>query len=150
MNIYVYNCPNTFNYGSMMMGENFISAFNKITNILGWTPKQLDKDKYPDACYNVWSYSVDIGEADQYFDFINIFLDRLEPKFINLEKLGVTKGNITFWLLYEYDQQCNMEFDPQRLKRLGDNGITLCISCWDSGQEYKMTNDLDVKRSTTA
>jgi len=32
MNIYVYNCPNTFNYGSMMMGENFISSFNKITN----------------------------------------------------------------------------------------------------------------------
>jgi len=32
MNIYVYNCPNTFNYGSMMMGENFISSFNKLTN----------------------------------------------------------------------------------------------------------------------
>lgn len=32
MNIYVYNCPNTFNYGSMMMGENFISSFNKITD----------------------------------------------------------------------------------------------------------------------
>ena len=31
MNIYVYNCPNTFNYGSMMMGENFISYFNKIS-----------------------------------------------------------------------------------------------------------------------
>ena len=31
MNIYVYNCPNTFNYGSMMMGENFISSFNKLT-----------------------------------------------------------------------------------------------------------------------
>jgi len=32
MNIYLYNCPNTFNYGSMMMGENFISYFNKITS----------------------------------------------------------------------------------------------------------------------
>lgn len=31
MNIYIYNCPNTYNYGSMMMGENFISNFNKIT-----------------------------------------------------------------------------------------------------------------------
>ncbi|PRR84089.1 polysaccharide pyruvyl transferase family protein [Clostridium vincentii] len=31
MNIYIYNCSNTFNYGSMMMGENFISYFNKIT-----------------------------------------------------------------------------------------------------------------------
>lgn len=31
MNIYIYNCSNTYNYGSMMMGENFISYFNKIT-----------------------------------------------------------------------------------------------------------------------
>ncbi|MDR6121165.1 colanic acid/amylovoran biosynthesis protein [Bacillus sp. SLBN-46] len=30
MNIYIYNCSNTFNYGSMMMGENFVSYFNKI------------------------------------------------------------------------------------------------------------------------
>lgn len=29
MNIYISNCPNTFNYGSMMMGENFITYFNK-------------------------------------------------------------------------------------------------------------------------
>lgn len=31
MNIYIYNCSNTFNYGSMMMGENFISYFDKIS-----------------------------------------------------------------------------------------------------------------------
>lgn len=28
LNIYVLNCSNTFNYGSMMMGENFIKYFN--------------------------------------------------------------------------------------------------------------------------
>lgn len=32
MNIYIINCSNTFNYGSMMMGENFITYFNKVTN----------------------------------------------------------------------------------------------------------------------
>ncbi|MEK4004782.1 polysaccharide pyruvyl transferase family protein [Paenibacillus sp. FSL H3-0333] len=31
MKVYIYNCSNTFNYGSMMMGENFISYFNEIT-----------------------------------------------------------------------------------------------------------------------
>ena len=31
MNIYITNCSNTLNYGSMMMGENFISYFNKIS-----------------------------------------------------------------------------------------------------------------------
>lgn len=33
MNIYIYNCSNTFNYGSMMMGENFICYFNKMIGI---------------------------------------------------------------------------------------------------------------------
>jgi hypothetical protein len=33
LNIYIYNCPNTFNYGSMMMGENFISYFNEATGV---------------------------------------------------------------------------------------------------------------------
>ncbi|SCZ76073.1 polysaccharide pyruvyl transferase family protein [Acidaminobacter hydrogenoformans] len=32
MNIYVCHCSNTFNYGSMMMGENFIRYFNEVTN----------------------------------------------------------------------------------------------------------------------
>lgn len=31
MNIYIFNCSNTYNYGSMMMGENFISYFNQIS-----------------------------------------------------------------------------------------------------------------------
>ncbi|NLO75461.1 MAG: polysaccharide pyruvyl transferase family protein [Clostridia bacterium] len=31
MNIYIYNCPNTLNYGSMMMGENFINYYNKVS-----------------------------------------------------------------------------------------------------------------------
>lgn len=31
MNIYIYNCSNTYNYGSMMMGENFINYLNKVS-----------------------------------------------------------------------------------------------------------------------
>ncbi|QOX65168.1 polysaccharide pyruvyl transferase family protein [Anoxybacterium hadale] len=31
MNIYIFNCSNTFNYGSMMMGENFIRYFNAVS-----------------------------------------------------------------------------------------------------------------------
>lgn len=33
MNVYIYNCSNTFNYGSMMMGENFISYFDNISGV---------------------------------------------------------------------------------------------------------------------
>ena len=32
MNIYILNCPNTYNYGSMMMAENFIYYFEKTSN----------------------------------------------------------------------------------------------------------------------
>lgn len=31
MNIYIYNLSNTYNYGSMMMGENFIYYYNNLT-----------------------------------------------------------------------------------------------------------------------
>ena len=62
--------------------------------------------------------------------FINQFLNILETKYSDLEKLNIEREHITFWMIYEYDHQCNMEFDPQRLKRIGENGITLCISCY--------------------
>jgi hypothetical protein len=110
--------------------DNTVDTFNKITNILGWTPCKEDDENNPDIRYIVWSYAVD--ESADNFDFINIFLDKLEPNFDELKKLGVTKDDITFWLLYEYEQQCGMEFSPNEMKRLGDNGITLCIDCWQT------------------
>lgn len=49
-----------------------------------------------------------------------------------LKEIGIDRDMISVWYLYKYDEQCNMEFSPERMKRLGDNGITLCISCWSS------------------
>lgn len=77
-----------------------------------------------------WKFIVVQTEKDEYYDFINNFLDFLEGKYDLLAHLGVEKEDILFWLYLEYDQQCNMEFDAARLKRLGDNGIGLCITCW--------------------
>jgi len=82
---------------------------------------------------------VDEDDEAPYFDFINVFLDALEPKIDELLKLGVTKDDITFWLLYEYDQQCGMEFHPQEMKRLGESGIVLCIDCWQTKDEKSTT-----------
>ncbi len=31
MNIYLYNCANTYNYGSMMMAENFMAGLNRVS-----------------------------------------------------------------------------------------------------------------------
>lgn len=45
MNIYILNCNNTFNYGSMMMGENFISYFNKTSGVQNEYYVETDDDK---------------------------------------------------------------------------------------------------------
>jgi len=118
-----------------------VETFNKITEILEVNPTDTNFDNFPNGIPAIWTYEVVEKDEDPHFDFINVFLDLLETKYNLLEELNIQRSDITLWFLYEYDQQCNMEFDPVRLKRLGDNGITLCISCWDSGNEYKMAND---------
>jgi len=112
-----------------------IETYDSITEIIGVMPTDKDfKDKIP----NTWTYEVIEEQNDPFYDFINKFLDLLEYKYDKLAEIGIKRSDISIWYLYEYDQQCNMEFDPTRLKRLGENGITLCVSCWDSGQEYKI------------
>lgn len=108
-------------------------TYDSITKIIGVKPTDKDfKNKIP----NTWTYQVIEEQNDPFYDFINKFLDLLEYKYDKLAEIRIKRSDISIWYLYEYDQQCNMEFDPTRLKRLGENGITLCISCWDSGQEY--------------
>lgn len=107
-----------------------IDNYNDISRLLGVQPTDFPKSKFNNNPFVTWTYAVNVGDEDKYYDFINKFLDILEPKFTELEKIGVTKDNITFWLLYEYDQQCGMEFHPQEMKRLGDSKIVLCIDCW--------------------
>ncbi len=115
-----------------------IETFNKITDFLKVKPTNADTST-PGNIPSSWVYEVIDEDENPYYDFINKFLDILENKYETLAKLGIERNDITIWLLYEYDQQCNMEFDPIRLKRIGDNGVTLCISCWDSGKEYNGT-----------
>ena len=117
-----------------------VETYNRLTAILGVQPND-NYSNFPDNIPSTWTYEVIDDITDEYFDFINIFLDLLETKYSDLEKLNIKRNDISIWLLYEYDQQCNMEFDPQRLKRLGENGITFCISCWDSGNEYRVENE---------
>lgn len=105
--------------------EDSESLHNQISDLL---KVQAKKESAPFAR---WSYEVVSRADDDYFDFINEFLNLLEPRFEKLERLGVKREDISIWFLYNYDQQCNMEFDSQRMKRLGESGVTLCISCWE-------------------
>ena len=114
-------------------------TFNKLTSLLGVTPTVFEKNKFSESVYSTWSYCVDTSDEEPYFDFINKFLDILEPKFAKLADLGIDKDAISFWYLYEYDQQCSMEFNPKEMKRLGESGITLCIDCWAKSTEESTT-----------
>ncbi|MCW3073895.1 MAG: hypothetical protein JWP69_964 [Flaviaesturariibacter sp.] len=107
-----------------------IETYNEITNLLGVQPKPVEQDS--GLTYSIWTFEVEEDNEGPYYHFINRFLDIIEPRFEDLQKLGVEKSNITFWMLYEYDQQCAMEFHPQEMKRLGDSGIVLCIDCWQA------------------
>lgn len=63
--------------------------------------------------------------------FVESFVQKVLSSKNLLSKLGVNIPNdISFWCLYEYNDQCNLEFNSNILRKLGNNGIDLCISCW--------------------
>ena len=78
-----------------------------------------------------WELQLIQEEYDEYIPFIGYFLSLLEGKYDQLKKNGIKRDDISVWLLYEYDGQCNLEFSPQDMYNLGKEGITFCISCYD-------------------
>ena len=93
----------------------------KITAIIG---------EKPNAEHSSWELERAIQEGEMYTDYISYFLNLLDGNYDKLSTLGIERDHISIWLLYEYAQQCNMEFLPHHMKRMGENGIVLCISCW--------------------
>lgn len=92
-----------------------------INNVLSISPTSTEYS---------WEYSID-EHSDLYADAISYILNLLEGKIELLKEAGVEEDDISIWFLYEYENQCNMEFLPGDLKRIGALGITLCISCWE-------------------
>ncbi len=90
-----------------------------------------------------WNYEVNVNGNDQPYDFINEFCNLLDGKYEELNLLGIERDDISIWKLYAYDQQCNMEFGPKEMKRLGDNGLTLCISCYETGESDDDEDDIE-------
>ena len=77
-------------------------------------------------------WGIEIIQSDENFSGILIyFLSLLEGKYEKLESIGISREDISIWVLYEYEGQCNMEYDPVSMKKIGENGIVLCISCWE-------------------
>lgn len=96
-------------------------CMHDVTNILGKPSKIIS------GC---WELTLNEEDSDPPISFIEIFLDIIEDKFDFLAKVGISKSDVSIWMLYEYQNECNMEFEPSDLKRLGINEISLCISCW--------------------
>lgn len=80
-----------------------------------------------------WIYNVDF---DSYFkkykknNILEYLISLLENNIKNIAKLGIVSSDITVWIVYEYDDQCNFEFIPNDMKRLGQLNISLCVSCY--------------------
>jgi len=98
------------------------SCHNEITCLLNCVPTQ--------STDNRWEFEIVQNCESDYVDYIKIFFDLLGNKYAQLEQIGITRDLIVIWIYYEYDQQCNMEFLPEDLKKIGSNGISLCVSCW--------------------
>jgi hypothetical protein len=60
----------------------------------------------------------------------SLFLNFLDGKYDELAKNGIDREKISIWRYYQYDQECNLEISPEQMKSLGEQGIVLCISCW--------------------
>ncbi len=100
------------------------SKQKKVSSILGLKSELVDF--YSDTLY------VKVEKEDhEPFLFVDYFLSLLEGKYEDLQKIGVERENISIWKEYAYDSQCNMEFFPEATYRLGKEGITLCVTCWD-------------------
>lgn len=109
-------------------------TYNKITEVLNVVPREFEKSKFD--IHNepgIWHYQIveDEEDSDIPIDFINVFLEIIEPNYSKLKGIGIEKGSILFWLVYEYQHQCALEFHPEEMERLGKSGIGLNIDCLD-------------------
>lgn len=83
----------------------------------------------PTSTKSYWELSIS-ESSHLYVNAINYFLELIENNIERLNQNGFKNEDLSIWYLYEYDEQCNMDFTPSVLKKLGENGIALCISCW--------------------
>lgn len=111
-------------FHNLYITTNTFETYQKVTSLLNVIPKKETSD------FGTWTYQFAENEdVDNYFDFVNTFLDILEPNFERLKALGIEKEDILIWQFYEYDQQCSMSFNPQEMKRFGESGISFNIDC---------------------
>ncbi|MBB5031350.1 hypothetical protein [Prosthecobacter vanneervenii] len=80
-----------------------------------------------------WTFWIDGGQLCAGESGIGHLLMKIEGK---RDRMAVVVDDldhaISLWVLYEYDQQCNLEFSPEDLNRLAASKAVLCVSCWQA------------------
>lgn len=95
------------------------TQYENVSIILGVTPSKN----------RPWIVEVEAGQISS--DGITYLVSLLIDKFEQLNQLGITRENISVWIIYAYQQQCNLEFTPTQLGLLSQEAIRLCISCYE-------------------
>lgn len=98
------------------------SNLEQVTRLIGVNPTRSRP--------GMWDYELIEQEDDPASDYVGKLLSLVDGKFDLLKDAGITRGDVSVWVLYEYRDQCNLEFEPAILKRLCDAGVALCITCW--------------------
>jgi hypothetical protein len=77
-----------------------------------------------------WGLKIE-EDSPKFTQALNLYVELIDANIKELRKYDISADDITIWYMYEYEQQCNMEFWPDITKRIGELGIVLCISCWE-------------------
>lgn len=108
-----------FDFWLSLHGENI--DFSEIENIL---QVKIFKDRI-----DVPFLDMEDTEYPVFYAEIAWLLDLVEGKKDELLNLGVCFAESQIWMIYYYEAQCNMEFDSELLRRMGNLGLKLCVSC---------------------
>jgi hypothetical protein len=73
---------------------------------------------------NDWEYEI---KDNSILKFHNI----LKSKLSMLNDINIRNEDVTIWLYYEYEGQCNIELSVKELSLLSSLKIDFCISCWE-------------------
>ncbi|MEL6673683.1 MAG: hypothetical protein AAFR61_15870 [Bacteroidota bacterium] len=77
---------------------------------------------------NFWALTKRFDDEKPLLDYPTFFMDLLEGKYQALSAAGIQRKDIQINWTHQYVGQCNLEFRPEILERMGKNGIGLNLT----------------------
>lgn len=102
-------------------------AIASVSKVLGIEPTERE--------YGYWGFELSERDSDDPVYFVDEYLGMLDGKYRLLERIGIARKDISVWVFGEYSGQCAMQFSSAELRRLGENGVDLCIECWEANDD---------------